>query len=59
MQTFRLLYFRESILERAQEVHVRDVLEAIELAAGQPSDIRIEIWSDKGRVGIIGPSPIR
>lgn len=54
MQTFRILYFRESMLEHAEEVRVRDVLEAIEKAAGKPGHLRAEIWSSKGRVGEIG-----
>ena len=57
MKTFQLLYFRESVLAQAEEVQVRDVLEAIEKATGQPADIRVEIWSGNRRVGIIGPSP--
>jgi hypothetical protein len=59
MQTFRLLYFRESLLEDAQEVRVRDVLEAIEQAGGQPPDVRIEVWSGHRRVGLIGAAPRR
>jgi hypothetical protein len=59
MTTFRLLYFRESLLAQAQEVRVRDVVEAIEKAAGQPPDIRVEVWSDNGRVAVIGPSRLR
>jgi hypothetical protein len=59
MKTFRLLYFRESVLQQAEEVQVRDVLEAVQKAAGQPPDVRVEVWSEKGRVGIIGPSPLR
>ena len=55
MQTFRLLYFRENVLEIAEEVRVRDLLEAIEKAAGQPPDARVELWYR--RVAIIGPSP--
>jgi hypothetical protein len=36
-------------------VQVRDVLEAVEKAAGGPPDIRVEVWSGHRRVGIIGP----
>ena len=57
MPTFRIFYFRHNVLDEAEEVEVRDVLGAIEKAAGKPPDVRAEIWSDKGRVGIIGPSP--
>jgi hypothetical protein len=59
MQTFRLLYFRESLLQNAEEVRVRNVVEAVEKAAGQPPEIRVEVWSERGRVGIIGPSTRR
>ena len=59
MKTFRLLYFRESVLLHAQEVQGRDVVDAVGMAAGQPPEVRVEVWSEKGRVGIIGPSPSR
>ena len=54
METFRLLFFRGSLLERAEEVRAANVLDAIHGAFGNPPDIRVEIWSDKGRVGLIG-----
>lgn len=57
MQSFRILYFRESVLDHAEEVRVCDVLEAIEKASHKPAHLRVEVWSDKGRVGEIGPSP--
>jgi hypothetical protein len=56
MQTFRLLYFRESLLENAKEVRVRDVVEAVERASGQLPDVRVEVWSEHRRVAIIGPA---
>jgi len=56
MRTFRLLYFRESLLEQAEEVSAPSVLEAIRRATGQPPDIRVEVWSENGRVGTIGPA---
>ena len=59
MKCFRLLYFRDSLLVNAEEVRVRDLLEAVEKAGGQPPDVRVEVWSDNDRVGIIGPSPLR
>ncbi len=56
MKAYRLLYFRESLLERAREVQAGDVLEAVEKAAGQPPDVRVEVWSKDRRVGIIRPA---
>ena len=57
MQDFRILYFRDSVLEKAEEVRARDLLEVVKHAAGQPPEVRVEVWSDKGRVGVILPSP--
>jgi hypothetical protein len=59
MQTYRLLYFRESVLEDAEEVRARDVVEALGRAAGRPAEIRVEVWSNHRRVGIIRRSPRR
>ena len=58
MQRFRILYFRESVLEHSEEVQVRDVLDAIEKASGKAPDLRAEVWSGNGRVGEIDPSPL-
>jgi hypothetical protein len=59
MKTFQLLYFRGSLLERAEEVRVGDVVEAVELGCGQPPDVRVEVWSNGTRVGVIGSSSRR
>ena len=56
MQSFRILYFRESVLEASQEVVARDVLEAIENASRKPQHLRAEIWSDQRRVGEVPAS---
>lgn len=58
METFRILYFRESVLEHTEEVRVRDMLEAIEKATvGKPPQIRAEVWSTRGRLAEIGVAP--
>ena len=56
MPTFRIFYFRASVLDHAEEVEARDVLGAVSQAAGKPQYLKAEIWSDKGKVGIIGPA---
>lgn len=58
MQRFRILYFRESVMDHADEVEARDILEAIEKASGKPPHLRAEIWSERGRVAEIGTSPL-
>lgn len=57
MQDFKMLYFDQSVLEAAEEVRVRDVLEAIEKASEKPSHQRVEIWQDGRRVAEVGMSP--
>jgi hypothetical protein len=59
MQMYRLLYLRDARLEDVREVEARDVPDAIAKTAGQPPDVRIEVWSDKGRVGIVRTSPLK
>jgi hypothetical protein len=53
---FRIFYFRDSMLDHAEEVEARSVVDAVATIAGKPPEVRAEIWSDSGRVGIIGPS---
>ena len=57
MQVFRILYFRDSVLECAEELEVRDVLDAIEKASAKAPELRAEVWSEEKRVGEIGISP--
>jgi aminopeptidase N len=53
-----MLYFEESVLQAAEEVRVRDVLEAIEKASGKPAHQRVEIWRRGRRVAEVGISPL-
>lgn len=56
MPAFRIFYFRHSVLDSAEEVEACDLLQAIQKVSGKPADLRAEIWSDKGKVGIVGPT---
>ena len=57
MQPFRILYFRQSVLKRAETVQ-GDLLEVIDQATEHRSDERAEIWSEeRGKVGIVEPLP--
>jgi hypothetical protein len=59
MQPFRILYFRHSVLKRAETVE-GDLLEVIDLATEHHSDERAEIWSEeRGKVGIVEPLPLQ
>lgn len=59
MQPFRILYFRQSILKRA-EIADGDLLEVIEQATDNRSEETAEIWSeDLGKVGIVEPLPLQ
>ena len=57
MQRFRILYFRESVLDHAEEFRGRDILDAIERATSKPPHFRAEVWSDEKRVGEVGVAP--
>lgn len=54
--SFRIFYFRHSVLDHVEEFEVGDVLDAVRKASGNAPDLKAEIWSDKGKVGIIGTS---
>lgn len=56
MARFRIFYFRDSVLDRAEEVEARDILEIIKTATGKSPELRAEIWSENGKVGIVGES---
>ena len=57
MQPFRILYFRQNVLKRAETVE-GDLLEVIDQATEHHSDERAEIWSEEcGKVGIVEPLP--
>ena len=56
MQTFRILYFRECVLDHAEEIRVRDVLEAIEEAARKEPRLRAEVWTGEARVAEVPAS---
>ena len=59
MQPFRILYFRQSVLKRAETVE-GDLLEVIDQATEHHSDERAEIWSEeRGKVGIVEPLPLQ
>ena len=56
MQRFRIFYFRKNVLHHSEELQVRDMLDAVDLARGAEPDVRAEIWSERGRVGMLGPA---
>ena len=56
MPTFQILYLRESVLDHSEEVVVRDLLEAIDLAMMKSPDLTAEIRCNGTRVGLVGPS---
>ena len=59
MSTFRILYMRESRLDRAEVLNGLDLLEVIDRASDRVGTRTAEIWSEQGKVGIIGPMPRR
>lgn len=57
MKQFSILYFRESVLDRAEQISAIDVLEAIESATYKSPDEAVEVWSGGKRVAEVGTSP--
>jgi hypothetical protein len=56
MQPFHILYFRQSVLRRAETIE-GDLLEVIDQATDHRSDDTAEIWSEFGKVGIVEAVP--
>lgn len=57
MQPFRILYFRQNVLKRAETAD-GDLLDVIDQATEHQSGQRAEIWSEeRGKVGIVEPLP--
>ena len=56
MPRFQILYLRENVLDHTEEVHVRDLLDAIDKAMTKSPGLTAEIRCDGGRVGLVGPS---
>lgn len=59
MQKFRVLYLRHNKLEHSESLTGLDLLEVIEKASKRVPDLSAEIWSERGRVGIVEPLPLR
>jgi hypothetical protein len=59
MPTFRILYLRQSKLEHAETLSGLDLLDAIDKASDRVGPETAEIWSDRGKVGMIAPLPRR
>lgn len=58
MPKFRILYLRHNVLEQTESVEAPDILGVIKKASGRPPEDTVEIWSDRGRAGLIRPSPV-
>jgi hypothetical protein len=52
---FRLLYMRSNRLDHWETFEAESALEAIERAAGRPSNDVVELWSDQGRIATFRP----
>ena len=55
MQKFRVLYLRHNKLEHSESLTGLDLLEVIEKASKRVPDLSAEIWSERGKVGIVEP----
>jgi hypothetical protein len=53
VQTYRILYLRESRLDHSELLPGLDLLDVIDRATEQANDRTAEIWSENGKVGIV------
>ena len=53
MQTYRILYLRESRLDHSEILPGLDLLEVIDRATELADNRTAEIWSENGKVGIV------
>lgn len=59
MQKFSVIYLRESLFVRAEEVMASDVIAAVRTCAGGETDLTVEVWSGQEKVAVIRPSVTR
>ena len=59
MPTFRILYLCQSRLEHSETLSGLDLLDAIDKASDRVGPETAEIWSDRGKVGVVAPLPRR
>lgn len=57
MEKFQIRTFRDSVLQNVETLEAPDLLDVIDRASPPVPDVRTEIWSRMGRVGMIGPAP--
>jgi hypothetical protein len=56
MTEYRLLYFRDSRLERWSIIDAPDHIAAVKDVSSQGSDLKIEVWRGDKRFAIIRPA---
>jgi hypothetical protein len=57
MPTFHILYLRDNVLDHSEEIELRDLLDAIDIAMAKAPELTAEIRCNGTRVGIVGPCP--
>lgn len=51
--SFRILYLRDHVLQSSELLTEADLLDAIDRASEKVHGTTAEVWSDRGKVGII------
>lgn len=54
--SYRIIYFRGPVLEKAEEVSTKDLVEATQIASSKHPHLTAEIWRGDKKVAICRPT---
>lgn len=55
MSTYRILYFRSSVLEDWEVLDTDDLMQALQTASARAPDLTVELWSERKKVAVFRP----
>lgn len=55
MISYRLLYFRSSVLEDWELLEADNLMDALQAASARAPDLTVELWSNRKKVAIFRP----
>jgi len=55
MRSYRILYFRSSVLEDWETVEVECLMDALQTASARAPDLTVELWGDRKKIAVFRP----
>jgi hypothetical protein len=55
MTSYRILYFRSSVLEDWQLLEAETLMEALQIASSSAPDLTVELWNERKKVAVFRP----